>query len=208
MKKKFTLFMLVAFIVLGTFVYSAMGKAEKSNLNKLNIAKITQELRDKGYLIGVVSFAPNDKNELNIELSKEQTNISEAEKFIKNYLDRELSAKNLNNITVTIETKNIEHKTNKDEWFLIGSEVDNKLKSISDRYTGLALDLNPLPVTYILKSNFSQKDIDPSKLEHWVEETNNIIIENDLPSLLQENEVYVIKVRGKDNKILYSKEFE
>ncbi|MGM0854730.1 MAG: hypothetical protein ACQEWI_19300 [Bacillota bacterium] len=119
-----------------------------------------------------------------------------------------MSAQNFNNINVIIETKNIEQKRNDDEWFSIGSEVDNKLKSISDRYTGLALDLNPLPVTYILKSTFSQEDIDTNQLGQWVKETNKIIVENNLPSLLKENEVYVIKVRGEDKKILYSQEFE
>ncbi|MBD7936569.1 hypothetical protein H9655_05980 [Cytobacillus sp. Sa5YUA1] len=78
--------------------------------------------------------------------------------------------------------------------------MDGKLKVNYAQYTGIAIDFNPKPIKYILKTSIQDSDLDNDQhLSELIKDANAIIESNKLPNLLQEDETYEIIVRGIDN---------
>jgi hypothetical protein len=90
------------------------------------------------------------------------------------------------------------------QWMYVAPEMDEVLKKMNDQYTGIAIDVNPKPIKYYVKTSLEKPD---GNLNEMIQVTNEIIKFNNLPSLLKENETYEIIVRGSNQTELERKVF-
>jgi hypothetical protein len=91
---------------------------------------------------------------------------------------------------------------------LVASKIDKKLKMTNDQYTGIAIDFNPEPIRYFLKTSIQESNLyTDDSLNEMINLANEIIKSSNLPSLLKENETYEIIVKGKNKQELIRKAF-
>lgn len=93
-------------------------------------------------------------------------------------------------------------------WMGVTRQIDDTLKNTGDEYIGIAIDFNPKPIKYILKTSFHETNLKVNEnLNDLITVTNEIIKSNHLPTLLKENETYEIIVTGKNKDELARKVF-
>ncbi|MCM3325085.1 MULTISPECIES: hypothetical protein [Cytobacillus] len=117
-----------------------------------------------------------------------------------------LNGENANVFNFNSSAVEVGHPENK--WIEVVSKMDEKLKVNYAQYTGIAIDFNPKPIKYILKTSIQDSDLDNDQhLGELIKDANAIIESSKLPNLLQEDETYEIIVRGIDNDELARKGF-
>ncbi|WP_043932984.1 hypothetical protein [Bacillus sp. EB01] len=95
------------------------------------------------------------------------------------------------------------------KWFQGASAIDQEFKKTSEHYRGIAVDKNPKPFKYLIKTNI--EDTDPAAEEaalKLADRAADVIESLQLPSFLKEGETYEIIVLGKYNEELLRKEFK
>ena len=91
-------------------------------------------------------------------------------------------------------------------WWMMIPKIDKKLIEVSVHYTGIAFVYNSKPLKIIIKTSLQGVHSD-EEVELPVNTTNEVIITNNLLSLLQEDEGYEIIIKGKDKMDLSRKTF-
>ncbi|MFB1082538.1 hypothetical protein [Jeotgalibacillus sp. JSM ZJ347] len=90
-------------------------------------------------------------------------------------------------------------------WFEAVPEIDAMLKTRYMEYKGVALDFNPEPTKFILKTSFEKSALNvEDRLTELVHVTNDLLMNSgDIPI----DETYVIIVRGENQEELINKTF-
>lgn len=83
--------------------------SHRIDLEPLYLSKFTEELKNKGYTIGTISYHPKNK-EIIVQLSKNEPNLYNAKKDIKNLIKNELNDDNLMDVTVHLEITDLEER--------------------------------------------------------------------------------------------------
>ncbi|MBM7553908.1 hypothetical protein [Thalassobacillus pellis] len=194
-------------ILVGGMFYTEILGAQEEKGKKLNFLNVSQQLSQKGYYILAIYSGPAEKADVRVEVSDAVSDKKDAEEEITKLMKKKLKKEGYINGTVQVDFVNLKKVEQKRRWFSVVPVIDKKLKSASDTFKGIAIDLNPKPVTYILKSTHTKSNVDKTEVKQWIGIANEIITANDLPSILEDGEVYEIVVRGSDEELLLSKRF-
>ncbi|MBS2772861.1 hypothetical protein PNH38_05225 [Anoxybacillus rupiensis] len=180
-----------------------LSRLHQNEQEDIDLAKLSQELDRKGYHIGVISYSPKNK-EMIVQLSNKEPNLSHTKEAIKNYIKNELED---HNVSIQVKIIDVEQAERERKWMSVVSKIDKKLKRESNKYIGIAIGFNPQSITYILKSSYSESDFAEKEIKDWMELTNNVIVSQNLPSLLKNDETYEIEVISKNKEVLQNKRY-
>lgn len=195
---------LTVFLAVGIVFY--LGHSQQKKV-EMAFDKISGELWETDHKIISISYRP-DKKEVAVELSDQEPNLASAMKEIKDYIKTEFKTRRIEAVSVVVKSIDIQKAEIERKWMSVAPEIDKELKSLSNKYTGIAIDFNPKPIKYILKTSYSNMEFDGEESEKWIDLANKIIVSNNLSDLLKRDETYEIKITDTNNEVLQSEIFE
>ncbi|MFG6115857.1 hypothetical protein ACGTN9_11745 [Halobacillus sp. MO56] len=207
-KSHWLIFGVLAIVLLGgSIFYTGILGAKGEKGKQLDFSTASEKLTEKGYDILAISYGPAEEADVRVEVSDAVSDKTDAEEEITKLMKNELEKQGYTDGTVKVEFKNVDKVKKDQQWFSVVPAIDKKLKNVSDEYEGIAIDVNPKPIVYILKTTYTKADFDKKEIKQWIDTANEIITENDLLSTLEDGEAYGIVVRGADQEVLLSKRF-
>ncbi|WP_028782434.1 hypothetical protein [Thalassobacillus devorans] len=207
-KRNWVIFGVLAVALLGgSIFYTEILGAKGEKGKQLDFSDASEQLSKKGYKILAISYGPAVEADVKVEVSDAVSDKTDAEEEITKIMKNELEEQGYIDGTVKVEFKNLEKMKKEQQWFSVVPEIDKQLKRVSDHYDGIAIDVNPKPIVYILKTTYADENFNKKELKQWIKTGNEIITANNLPSTLEEGEVYGIVIRGADKEVLLSEIF-
>lgn len=191
----------------GSIFYTEIIGAKEEQWEQLNLWSVSEQLSEKGYDILAMYYGPAEEADVRVEVSDAVSDKTAAEREIRKLMKNELKVQGYADGTVKVEFKNLDKIQKEQQWFSVVPAIDKKLKKVSDKYEGIAIDVNPKPIVYILKTKYTEANSKKTELQQWIKTANEIITAKDLPSTLEDGGVYGIVVRGADKEVLLSKSF-
>lgn len=220
MKKSVIFFLVLTGLIIGliapTQAASLRNDSQKQTLEEKSIQKqhvlekIQSELKKRGYdtynLIGI-QFYHDHHPQIQIEISNKDPQINKTKKNIRKIVSNILKENNLKHFSINISSVDFEKKEVESKWMgTIIPQIDKRLKDISTKYTGIAIDFHSSNLIRItIQSSMQRSEPSARKTANkLIKEASKVIKLTNDGTLIKNGKSYVIIVKGENKKDIRS----